>query len=296
MNSQKLVALVLATLATTANAEQISTPDGFDLSKLYGKLKGSITQSSAEKIINDDFNEAMTKGVPPKRLFAYAKKGNQNACNMVGYLFDAGKGLKQDSAKAAKWFAYCAKTNPKAAYNIGTMLAEGRGVKKDIDKAEPYLKMAWNGMKSPQAGIRLAYLYRDRQDWANEWEWVSRLEQGKKHHKHWGYLMGEMILNKTAPIYDPSKANVVLTLALEQRSAGAASLLADSFGYGQAGEIKLVDACSVEFIGTSISGKPASKWMNRLEEADQDKCKAIGTKWLESHEPPRPTDFQSLIY
>lgn len=167
-------AIVLSASSAMA-AEEIHAPDGFDLTKLYDKFNANSARSSAEKIMLEDFNAAMNKNTPPKRLFIYARKGNPVACNLVGVLFDAGKGVKQDSSKAIKWFTYCANTNPHAAYNLAVIYADGRGVAKNAAKAEPYFKAAWNGLQTPQAAIRLAYWYRLQKDWNNEWEWLQIL-------------------------------------------------------------------------------------------------------------------------
>lgn len=298
MKYKAVVATLIASLWIPASAGEITTPDGFDLSRLYEKFKGSVTRSDAEQIMYRDFNAALGNGTPPAKLFAYARKGNPTACNLVGYLFDAGKGVKQDSQKAAKWFSYCATKNPMAAYNLATLYAEGRGIEKDMTKAEPYFKIAWNGLQQPQAAIRLAYWYRSTRNWSSEWEWLERLEKAQKYPRHWGYLMGEMIINKVAPIYDPSKANAVLNLALEQHSPQAADLLAHSLGVGLEGAPDHQAACQLEMLSSMFSGKAPSslKWQAGMDDEEISKCRTMASSWITNHKKPEALDFKSLIY
>lgn len=297
MKIHTLLIPLLAMVSAQAHAEEVVTPDGFNLSKLYKKLKAAAESSDTQSAIHVDFDKAMRTSEPPQKLFATAKTGDPVACNLVGYLFSAGKGVKPSHEKAIIWFTSCAEKNPKAAYNLGVMHAEGMGTQKDPEKSAQYFLTAWKTAQIPQAGIRLAYHYKAKQDWAAEWEMVERLEKAKNYPRHWGYLLGEMIISKRAPIYDISKANAALSAALEERSAGAAHLLAYLLGNGLLGKADYEAACTIETIGSSLDGRQSDPtWMNVLNDDGQSRCKASARSWLENHAQPAPLDFKSLMY
>ena len=299
MKIKKLVLILMVALAANAQAksEDDLKPD-FDLTALYAKFKAAPEVSNNQQIILSEFNAAITKNTTPDKLFFYAKKGDSSACNFVGYLFEAGKGVKQDSVKAEKWFLYCAKTNPKAAYNLGVMYSDGRaGVPQDKARAIQYLKMAWDELHLPLAGIRMAYWFRSQKDWQHEWDLLTTLEIGKKYARHWGYLMGEMIIKKQAPFYDPTKANNTLSLAVDKYNGQAAELLAFSLGTGLNGTVDTFHACVTEVFAETFGGGSGSvRWRSGMSDSEVVSCKGEAAIWLSKNKRPDPIDFKSLMY
>lgn len=71
---------------------------------------------------------------------------------VVGLMYQGGKGVKQDYAKALKWFRLSsARGNPWAQYFIARMYDDGRGVPKSREKAKVWFrKSAENGLKEGQ--------------------------------------------------------------------------------------------------------------------------------------------------
>jgi len=297
MQPKPIAAIILMAISFQVAAEESKTTDGIDLSRLYSKFKTTLKKSSAVQIMNEDFNNAMQKNQPPKRLMTYAKKGDPKACNMIGYLFSEGKGVKKDMSKAAQWFAFCSKTNPMAAYNLGIMYAEGRGVGKDMSKAEPLLVSSWQQTKMYEGGVRLAYWYRQNEEFGKEWGLLQKLEKTDSFHKHCGYLMGEMILSKKSPSYDMKKASAVLGEAVNRWSPGAAILLSDYFGQGFGGEKKPLDACIYETISSKMTNQNISRrWRMNLEKAELSSCEQKAATWISSHNKPKDHEFFKLIY
>ncbi|MDD5056542.1 MAG: hypothetical protein PHQ60_02115 [Sideroxydans sp.] len=299
MNIPTFVLILMAVLTADAQAKsEDDAKSSFDLSALYSKFKAASGITTTQQIIQSDFNAALTNNTSPTKLFSYAKKGDPSACNYVGYLFEVGKGVKQDSVKAEKWFLYCAKNNPKAAYNLGVIYSDGRlGVLQDKARAVPYLKKAWSELHLPLAGIRLAYWYRSQKDWQSEWDVLTTLEIGKKYPRHWGYLMGEMIIMKQAPIYDPTKANNALSLAVDKYNGQAAELLAYSLGTGLNGTVDTYHACITEVFAETFGGvSGTARWRSGMSDSDVAACKGEAAIWLSKNKRPEPIDFQSLIY
>jgi TPR repeat protein len=222
---------------------------------------------------------------------------------LVGYLFDAGKGLKRNPAKAVKWFEYCAKENPKASYNLAVIYAEGRGVDKDLSKAESYFIFAWDKLKIIQAGIRLAYFYRAKEDWKNEWEWVQHLKEMEKYPRHWGFLMGEMILKERAPIHDQSKAIEVLNLAISDKSQMAAELLSEYYENQDSDMENKLTACRYDIVAATFAGHKkwaegefVTKWQSVLNHDNILKCNADAMELASSLINHEQLDFKKLLY
>jgi len=77
-------------------------------------------------------------------LYRMASAGNPSALNLMGWLFDHGKGgVVQDSYKAATYFRAAAiKGDADALYNLSIILDDGRGLKADKGMAARLLKQA----------------------------------------------------------------------------------------------------------------------------------------------------------
>jgi hypothetical protein len=78
-----------------------------------------------------------------KDWFPLAMKGDAPAENNLGFLYDQGRGVPQDFAKAAGWYEKAAEQgDAPAGYNIGLDYAQGHGVLKDYAKAYIWLNLA----------------------------------------------------------------------------------------------------------------------------------------------------------
>ena len=72
-----------------------------------------------------------------------AEAGNASDQNNLGWIYEKGRGVKKDDAKAAYWYKKAAaQGNAWGQYNLGAMYQKGLGVKKDIAKARYWYKKA----------------------------------------------------------------------------------------------------------------------------------------------------------
>jgi uncharacterized protein len=78
------------------------------------------------------------------RLFRpLAQQGDGNAQYILGFSYDRGRGVTQDSREAVKWFRLAAEQGVADAQNdLGVMYALGRGVTKDNLRAYMWLNLA----------------------------------------------------------------------------------------------------------------------------------------------------------
>ena len=82
-----------------------------------------------------------------------AKKGDEKAQYVVGYMYYKGKGVPKDYIKAAEWYKKSAEGSyTKALNNLAYLYQKGKGVNKDIHKAEQLL------LKSAKQGDDVACL------------------------------------------------------------------------------------------------------------------------------------------
>lgn len=298
---RKIIAISLLSLSLNSfalDAASITPSSTIDLSGLYDKFKGSSKDVDDKILAWKEFDAAMKKGTPPTKLLDIAKH-NSEACNYMGVLLATGKGMKQDYLKAEKWFLYCTKNNAYSAYNIGILYNDGNeSIKQDKAKSIPYIKKAWNETHEPKAGIRLAYWYRSQKSWKEEWDTLALLEASHVYQKHWGFLQGEMIVYKRAPIYDINKANVGLSYAANSYHAEAAELFAYSLGSGLGtGTPDLIHACQYDIIANEFSGgKFGMRWQTGLSDIDLNDCQGMAKKFISDHPKPAPIDFKAFLF
>ena len=74
-----------------------------------------------------------------------AEQGDAKAQNKLGFVYDAGQGVRQDYAEAVKWYRKAAdQGNASAEYNLGSMYANGQGVPQDDADAVKWFRKAAN--------------------------------------------------------------------------------------------------------------------------------------------------------
>ncbi len=134
----------------------------------------------------DEGKSAFEKGdyeTAKQELKPLADKGNPAAQNIIGRMFDEGKGEDVDYKKAMEWYRKAAEQGyPNSQSNIGLMYFNGLGVEKDYTKAfEWFKKAAEQGFAFAQSIIGSMYLNGEgvEQDNAKAIEWCSKAaEQG----------------------------------------------------------------------------------------------------------------------
>src|ERR1017187_333582 len=107
-----------------------------------------------------------------------AKQGNPDAQNRIGYMYNSGKGRRQDYAEAMKWYRIAAaQGSAKAQTNIGFMYENGQGVPQEYAEAMKwYRKAADQGIAGAQSNIGVMYANGEGvpQDYAEATKWYPK--------------------------------------------------------------------------------------------------------------------------
>lgn len=139
-------------------------------------LCGMPLSASAASI--DKAKAAMQRGdfkTALNQLRPLAAKSDPEAQLLLGMLYDAGKGVKQDPAAAASWYRKAAEQkHPTAQLFLGSMYAEGTGVKKDENEAIRWLEKSAAQRNTRAMGLLAAALFsrhRNDQDLVDAYVW-----------------------------------------------------------------------------------------------------------------------------
>ncbi|MDX1576206.1 MAG: tetratricopeptide repeat protein [Kiloniellales bacterium] len=90
---------------------------------------------------------------------ALADEGHSEAEFFVGFMFDTGRGVKENPAEAAKWYRMAAdRGHAMALNNLADLYLSGRGVSRDVDRAVALYQRAARG-GDPVAQTNLGQLY-----------------------------------------------------------------------------------------------------------------------------------------
>lgn len=177
-------------------------------------------------------------------LFGMASAGNPSALNLMGWLFDHGKGgVVQDSYKAATYFrAAAVKGDATALYNLSIILYEGRGLTADRQMAANLLKRAITAdqkFAATRAGI-LAEQARVYEDAVRSYS----IAASDKRQVYAIYRMGVLTFRgataRTKP--DPKNGLMLLTRAASLWSPEAMAVLAGIYADGLMVPVNRVEA------------------------------------------------------
>lgn len=88
-----------------------------------------------------------------------AEKGDGQAMNNLGVLYDQGKGVEPDAGRALHWFSQAANAgNTAGMNNYGRFLEQGKGIAPNPEEAARWFDMAAR-QGQPEAQFNLGYLY-----------------------------------------------------------------------------------------------------------------------------------------
>ena len=109
-------------------------------------MLGTLKPATAQTV--DDSIPALT---------SRAQKGNADAQNSLGLMYDNGQGVPQNHAEAVKWYRLAAdQGDARAQFNLGFVYADGQGVpQSDV------IAHMWYNLAGAQ-GVADALKYRDR--------------------------------------------------------------------------------------------------------------------------------------
>ena len=94
-------------------------------------------QKGRDAFSREDYATALKEWKP------LAEKGDAEAQNGLGVIYDHGRGVPQDHKTAIKWFTLAAKQGyAKAQSNLGVMYRRGKGVPKDYVQAHMWYNLA----------------------------------------------------------------------------------------------------------------------------------------------------------
>ena len=90
-----------------------------------------------------------------------AEAGNPDAQNQIGYMYEAGDGVKKSDAEAGKWYqAGAAQGHARCEFALGSLYEAGRGVKENWDEAARwYQRSAMQDNEYGMYALGRAYQY-----------------------------------------------------------------------------------------------------------------------------------------
>lgn len=181
----------------------------------------SFSTTTFAQLNFDTLNQLVEAGQYDKALNILnplVNKGDADAQNYLGWMYDYGRGVKQDYAKAVELYTLAANQgHDYAQKNLGWMYYKGYGVKQDYEKAvELYILAANQG--NAEAQINLGWMYQNgqgvKQDYAKAVElYTLAANQG---HAEAQNNLGGMYENgqgaiqsydKAAPLYHQAATN-----------------------------------------------------------------------------------------
>ena len=211
----------------------------------------------------------------------YAKMGNATAQYYLGYMYENGEGVSQDSAKAAEWYRKSAEQgNAVAQYNLGKMYENGRGVSQDYVKAvECFLKAAEQGNHVAQ--YDLGNMYKEGRGISQAYGKVAEryLKSAEQGNATAQYYLGYMYENGRVVSQDYAKAVEWYLKSAEQGNAKAQYRLGCM--YGNSLEVSQDYAKAVEWYqkaaeqGNSKAQHSLGYMYERGEGVSKDYAKAV---------------------
>lgn len=109
-----------------------------------------------------------------KSVLSFAEKGDTDAMNFAGLLYNGGLGVEENKFAAFEWYRKAAELgNPIGMINLADSYRDGEGVAQNLQKAfEWYKKAAENEVK--EAFEELGYLYQENEDYNQAFYWIKR--------------------------------------------------------------------------------------------------------------------------
>jgi serine/threonine protein kinase len=172
----------------TAGVKELKTPPASIVAPKQppAPVPGAMTKGPQDSLTPEEMVQ-MANGFRNSRQYPeaakwYAKaaeRGNADAQNELGHLYQFGLGVEKDNAQAFLWFRKAAdQGNPGGQANLGWMYQYGLGVNQDNAQAfQLYQKSALSGGGSP-AETRLGFMYENglgvKQDYAQALSWYRK--------------------------------------------------------------------------------------------------------------------------
>jgi uncharacterized protein len=205
--------LLISLMLTPAGFTQIPTL-GLNAPQLYEKGMNSLMGVGVSRNdLNgvDYLRRSAELGYPPAQI-------------ALGYFYDTGSVVSQDSGQAADWYKKAAKQDDRLAdWLLGRLYYNGNGVPRDLNTAESWLQKAAN--QGDPFGQQLLGLIRlERNDYANAAEWFRKAaRQGLPQSQA---QLGELLKDGRGVSQDQFEAYVWLLVSLDTGNQAVAADLA----------------------------------------------------------------------
>ena len=96
---------------------------------------GTVDVASAETLL-EQIKEIPTREGRFKELTTQCHQGNAEACLVLGFMYDEGKGVTRDVFKAVELYRKaCDGKNATGCFNLGNMYRTGDGVRQSVEDA-----------------------------------------------------------------------------------------------------------------------------------------------------------------
>lgn len=223
-----------------------------------------------------------------------AKKDDPMVQLALADLYLHGRGVKRDTAAAAKWYRKAAeKGNPKAQYKLGEMFAEGLGVSWDYaEAANWYRKAAAQG--EPLSQYRLGLLSENGQgvpkDFAEAAKWYAKA--AAKNHPPAQYRLGLFNAEGKGLPKDAAAAIFWYRKAVEKKHPAALAALGRHYASGIGVPVDYVQAYMWFSLATVLGDKSTDRIQEELllkMSKDQlSKARALTAQWLDAHKDNQP--------
>jgi TPR repeat protein len=151
-------ALMAASVALLASADAASA---FDWPRTPEEFRKQCANDSTPGGFNRVWGDlAEGKGDYAVAMFCYRaslSKGYKSAASYIAFLYETGRGVRQDHDNAVIWFQIAMASggmSPRVEYKLGMAYAEGRELPRDLEMASYWLKKAAaSGDKDAQLAI-----------------------------------------------------------------------------------------------------------------------------------------------
>lgn len=137
------------------------------------------------------------------------------AMNLIGYMYNIGRGVRENHEEAFKWYRRAAEAGLSISqFNLGLMYQHGRGVNKDINEAVKwFLKAA--AQNDPDAEMKMGYLAAKgigiKQDYQQAMKWFRRASE---HGDNKGYVNIGIMYDKGDGVKkDPNRLSSITSWA-----------------------------------------------------------------------------------
>jgi len=227
---------------------------------------------NAPQLYEKGMNNLMGVGIGRNDLNAVdylrrsAELGYPPAQVALGYLYDTGSVLSQDSGQAADWYRKAAKQDDRLAeWLLGRLYYTGNGIPRDLNAAETWLQKAAN-QGDPFGQQLLGLILLDRNDYAKAANWFRKAAmQGLPQAQA---QLGELLKDGRGVTQDNFEAYVWLSVSLDAGNQSVAADLAaleGALGSNRVEEAKSKARALEQTVSRAVVARGCSGWAGEFD-------------------------------